>query len=248
MRFSQKAVSHTNEMEQRFSNEIERCIKTTKVYTEEFSYKVADTGKLVQQISVVPEDSVSAIMDNSGDRIAVLNFASFKRPGGGFLTGRMAQEESLCHSSFLFNVLERFSLFYAQNGVKLNNGMYANRALYAPNVIFEKNNIQALCDVITCAAPNRARSNVLVEENHRRLESRIRFVLEIAADNKVDTLILGAYGCGVFMQDPEEVSIIFRELLKNNNWPFTKVIFAIPKGRSNNYEVFKHVLCSTTGY
>lgn len=100
-------------------------------------------------------------------------------------------------------------------------------------------------DVITCAAPNKSAAqkyqNVSDEENTRVLRLRIKFVLDIAKNNQVNTLILGAYGCGVFGQDPKEVASIFKEYLENSHKCFKKVIFAIPEGRDGNLEFFKSV-------
>lgn len=71
------------------------------------------------------------------------------------------------------------------------------------------------------------------------MRSRIKFVLDIAKENQVDLLILGAYGCGVFGQDAEEVAEIFREYLNTTHKCFEKVIFAIPKGRDKNFDAFE---------
>ena len=102
-----------------------------------------------------------------------------------------------------------------------------NRGLYSPNIIFYKDGNCVSCDVITCAAPNKSTAqkyqNVSDEENTRVLRSRIKFVLDIAKDNYVDTLILGAYGCGVFGQDAKEVASIFKEYLNTTHKCFKKL-------------------------
>ena len=81
------------------------------------------------------------------------------------------------------------------------------------------------------------------EENLAALDSRIHFVLDIAAENQVDTLILGAFGCGVFGQDAEDVCRIFVKYLTSSHRCFKKVIFAIPNDvHSENYDKFFKVL------
>ena len=77
------------------------------------------------------------------------------------------------------------------------------------------------------------------QENFVVLRTRIKFVLNIAQDNKVETLILGAFGCGVFGQNAEEVAKIFMEELIAGT-TIKQVIFAIPKGE--NYDKFKKVM------
>ena len=103
------------------------------------------------------------------------------------------------------------------------------------------------CDVITCAAPNKASAqkycHVSDMENHDVLESRIRFILNIAEHEQVDTLILGAFGSGVFGQDGTEVAEIFKKLLVEELWTFEKIIFAIPNDtRNGNYQKFMNVM------
>ena len=72
--------------------------------------------------------------------------------------------------------------------------------------------------------------------------SRIKFILDIAKDNHVDTLVLGAFGCGVFGQNPREVANIFKKLLDTSfKGCFKKVVFGIPKGNNDNLEQFKLV-------
>ena len=84
--------------------------------------------------------------------------------------------------------------------------------------------------------------NVDATSNSLALLQRCKLVLDIADENRVDYLILGAFGCGVFGQDPTEVASTFKRLLDYSKHYFTKVIFAVPKGlHKENYEAFKSV-------
>ena len=177
--------------------------------------------------------------------LCVLNFASFTRPGGGFIKGSIAQEEALCHSSNLYNVLLAFKDEYDKNYNKssFKTGLYENWAIYSPQIYFEgSNGISKLANVITCPAPNysvykeKYTDDVLYKKT---LKSRIKYVLDIARDQNQKILILGAFGCGVFGNDPTLVANYFKELLKE--YKFEKVIFAIPNDRNGNYKAFKNV-------
>ena len=99
--------------------------------------------------------------------------------------------------------------------------------------------------MITCAAPNKAAAqkyeNVSDQANTEALKSRIQFVLDIAEKNEVKTLILGAYGCGVFGQDAKEVAGIFKEFLTTTHTSFDTVVFAVPDGKNGNYRRFAEV-------
>lgn len=250
---AEDARKHTKEMEKEYDELIKSSIKDTSIYDTKFKCNLESKNKNTE-IIIDEVDSVSAIFKYpTGKRNAVLNFSSYKNPGGMFINGSKAQEECLCHESFLYNVLKEFQdTFYDWNNQHKNKALYLNRGLYSPNILFiRKNNnyleteIMKFCDVITCACPNKSAAqkyqSVSDEENTEVLHSRIKFVLDIAKDNFVDTLILGAYGCGVFGQDPTEVASIFKEYLETTHKCFNRVIFAIPKGRDGNLEAFKEV-------
>lgn len=241
------AHEHTAYMESRYQNETKNSIEQTEEYRHSSfpCYKSASNHCL---ITVEAKDSVAAIFQSqiNNSKIAVLNFASFKNPGGAFLKGSNAQEECLCHESNLYNVISAQKEFYETNNMMLNRSLYHNRGLYSPGIVFERNGESCVCDVITVAAPNKFTAQkyccVSDEENTETLFSRIRFVLTIAANNRVSTLILGAYGCGVFGQDPAEVAGIFNELLHGEfDGCFARVIFAIPDGPNGNLNVFRSV-------
>lgn len=248
-----KAKEHTKYVSEKYSKETEYSINNTRTYIHSpiEEYKTERTPIKIKLWGI---DSVSAIIrshyenfliseetKNINDRnkkIAVLNFASFKHPGGMFLEGSSAQEESLCHESNLYNILSSFkNTYYYNNSLYTYKNLYCDKALYSPNVVFERDDYRFLCDVITCAAPNKRAgqqyNHVTDEENSNALRNRIKFVLDIAEAEKVDVLILGAFGAGVFGQDPSEVAETFIHYLKANNYSFKYVIFAVPT-KSNN--------------
>lgn len=242
----QKALQHNKNMET-FSAFTEKSIANSQIIK---------TGKIPQKplkktVQIVKSTSEEAIFMPSLGKKAVLNFASFISPGGGFITGAIAQEEALCHASNLYNILssDRFKEFYRDNKKpeNYNNGLYNDSLIYTPNVLFfkelpstSKSFFTEDADVITCAAPNwrAAQShNVSYSDNVKALRSRIKAVLNAAECNKVENLILGAFGCGVFSQTPETVALIFKEELLNYQIPH--VVFAIPD--SDKLEVFQRV-------
>lgn len=227
------ALQHTLEMSTKYADKIKLSRKNSVIYSPNSVFMEQKVKNQNMSFSLVSEGSVSAIIKFAEGKTAVLNFASYKHPGGGFLAGSKAQEECLCHESFLYNVLREFPFYYKQNSTNLNRALYTNRAIYSPNVIFESDDKVVECDVITCAAPNitaatKYNKNISQEENLSVLRSRIKFVLDIAAENKVDTLILGAFGCGVFGQDAAVVCNIFLEYLTNDYRCFNKIVFAVP--------------------
>lgn len=235
------ALEHTKNVEQGYAAEIANSVANTKIYRSSRSFVEHQTQST--RIVFEENDAVSTlILDGNKDNIAVLNFASYTKPGGGFLAGAIAQEESLCHYSDLYNIISRFQKFFSTNKRKENKGLYTNAALYTPNVIFEKDGERRKAAVITCAAPNyfSARKNfgVTAEENKKAFESRVKFLRNILEDNGIKTAILGAWGCGVFGQDPEIVAaVMIKEFARS---ALEEVIFAVPKG--NNAEVFKKAI------
>ena len=211
------------------------------------------------RITLIDTDSVSAIFNAYNNNLypIILNFASYKNPGGMFMNGSSAQEESLCHRSNLYNILASRELEqdYNYNRSHLNNGLYTNRAVYTPRVLFFEDQ-ECLsykeADVITCAAPNKSlikygRFNNY--DNSKVLQDRILFITNICMNKIIEEIksgfnrqlvfILGAYGCGVFRQDPYEVATVYRKSIENYIVPYSNVIFAIPGGK--NYNAFKEV-------
>lgn len=232
-RRAEKAETHIEDMLYKYPAEILASIEESIIYGNPDIEPewVAGNGS---KKTVAKMDIVSAIFafSKKGKRLAVLNFADYKVPGGLFLKGSGAQEESLCHESTLYNVIsnERFTDYYAFNKANLNQGLYMDRAIYSPGIVFERKENVATADVITCAAPNASvavRKRFLSNnDNWAALNNRIVFIRNIAEEQKVDRLILGAFGCGVFGQNPTEVSIVCDEAFRDSS--VKEVIYAIP--------------------
>ena len=250
----QKAVNDTHTRETHYVQQIIQSVTNTKYYDE--AQKFNNTQGFYPIVQVLPLDVCAALgshyLDNK--KVCVLNFASYKHPGGGYIRGQMAQEEALCHSSVLFSVLSRFThTYYDNNNKNLNRGLYTNKALYSPNVLFDVLTeegsgrlIQRYVDVLTCAAPNWSaakRNGVSVGENNAVCKNRLEFIINILNEQKVDIAILGAWGCGVFKQDAYEIAKDFKELFNAGKSCIKEAIFVIPNVASTNYIAFYNTFC-----
>lgn len=172
-----------------------------------------------------------------GRKSVRLNFASAKNPGGGFLGGAQAQEESLARSSSLYpSLTANFEMYeYNRRG---SSCLYSDWMIYSPKVPVFRNDdgslIQTpyLVSFLTSPAVNagvvkqkEAKNINLIEKTNRE---RARKFLWIANKENHKTLILGAWGCGVFQNDPAEIAQMFNELLTGEfKNCFERVIVAI---------------------
>lgn len=177
-------------------------------------------------------------IDYRPDHLACLNFASARRPGGGFLRGADAQEEGLCRASGLYPCLQRARAFYEANAA-IDSFLYTDQLVFSPRVPFFKDACGKLLDeavlasVITSPAVNAGMIRQKEPRNTRAIRStmvhRADLILKLAQAKSVDCLILGAWGCGVFQNDPEEVARIFHDLLVKGAYRdvFPKVVFSV---------------------
>ncbi|WP_041833003.1 TIGR02452 family protein [Actinoplanes sp. N902-109] len=181
-------------------------------------------------IEVTGESTLAAARRLGGD-VAALVFASARNPGGGFRNGAQAQEESIARSSALYPCLLAAGDFYA--GHRSHSDLaYSDRVIYSPRVpVFRDDHGELLDDpyevsFLTAAAPNRG---ALPAEEVPRvpeiLRRRARRVLAVAAAHGHRRLVLGAWGCGVFRNDPTEVARAFADALRTT--PVERVVFAV---------------------
>lgn len=214
---------------------IEKSVADSKIYDHVESTVTRKQSTIVEVIDMKTLDAVVRYREG---KTCVLNFASFTNPGGGFLKGAVAQEEYLCQNSTLYNVLSKFPAYYEKNRLNTNDALYWNRAIYSPGIVMLP--CETKVDVLSCAAPNVRASHASDTKKTKALVSRIKFVLDILEKEECDTVILGAFGCGVFGNDPKLVAETFKRqrVLQRG---FSKVIFAIPNELSVNHHAFKEV-------
>ena len=242
---AKEAQNHTIFMANSYVKEIKESLSDTKIYTDTVEI-ATDRGSAYPRNTVIDLDSVGAIFKYASGKTCVLNFASYRNPGGKFIEGSKAQEECLCHASFLYNVLKGCMDYYSYNECHRNKGLYTNRALYTPKVLFFNDQNEPLaCDVLTCAAPNKSalfqfldiESKQKIALNDKALRERIKFIKDIVEDNGVDTFIAGAYGCGVFRQDAITVAQLFKSIFEQTT--VKNMVYAIPRCMDkSNYDAF----------
>lgn len=240
-----------------FSNDTD-TLKNNTIVVPAKDEIISDTDLVLQdnmQIKVVHGGTVSTSykLKNDNNRIAMLNFADAKRPGGWVVEGAYTQEENMCRCTNLYETLIQpkcIKDYYRVNlefGVKdaeqHYNEPYTDTLIYSENVAIFKDDQNykdipvKYVDVITCPAPCG-----YVKNTEKILKRRMRRIFKIAYTHNVTHLVLGAWGCGAFGQNPEIVASCFNEVLKELP-VFKYVIFAILDSRYDfNYEVFKEIL------
>lgn len=256
------------------STAIQRSIAETRLYTPEDYPALPARNRFSQtRVTVTRQRTFEAALklhqDNPNKKIAVHNFASATNPGGGVTRGSRAQEECLCRCSTLYPVLNTKTLWdnYYLYHRNRHDVRYTDTCIYAPGIQIIKTDTDlperlpqtSWCqvDVLTCAAPNlrprpynemnpgAGEAMVLsVQEQQALHEKRARHMLTIAAAHGVDILVLGAFGCGAFQNEPEAVAKAYREILPEFEGYFSQIVFAVycsPKD-SRNYDVFLQVL------
>lgn len=209
---------------------------------QERSAKEVSEQKYIRTWNCSSVDAILKLSEEGKKGIAVLNFASAKNPGGGFLNGAKAQEESLAASSCLYHTLTAHEEYYINNRL-CGTMMYTDHAIYSPNVPFLRNGRFRLLKEPVCASvltlPAVNMGQVLlkgenVEEAERVMKRRMKLSLAIFAEQKCKHLVLGAYGCGVFRNDPNQIAKWWKELLEDFFWnEFEGVVFAVMDNSSS---------------
>ena len=230
-----------------------------------------DAGKTEYEkdakIIVSTKRSYAAAEAYKDKKVCVLNFASASIPGGGVEKGASAQEECLCRTSTLYfslNTKEMWDGFYGPHR-RMRNPIHNDDIIYTPDVVVLKTDTDKpvrrkeeewfKVDVISCAAPNlrnmpsnsynsgdgdlpaRPTDDELYQIQFRRFKR----ILEVAAAMKEEVLILGAFGCGAFENNPSVVAKAAKdavELYKKNFEVIEFAVFCTPD-RKENYEAFR---------
>ena len=222
------------------------------------------------KVLVSKKRTYEAAAGYKGQHVAVHNFASASNPGGGVVNGASAQEECLCRCSGLYfnlNTRAMWDGFY-QPHRDAHDPIHNDDIIYTPGVTVFKTDTAMPelmpesdwydVDVITCAAPNLRnqpsnkyntgdgnKQTVMKDKDLLALhEKRLRRILEVALSEGCDTIILGAFGCGAFQNNPEVVAQANRNVIKDYLHAFKNIEFAVycsPRD-DRNFKIFERVL------
>lgn len=255
------------------ANAVQEAKNATKLYEANDYPSIEKTATSEGTIAVTKRKTFEAAMgiysQHSNWKIAVLNFASATNPGGGVKTGSSAQEESLCRCSTLYPTLTQnwlWDQFYGKNR-QTHDNLHTDACIYSPGVVICKTddtwpermagNDWVTVDVISCAAPNlRMRPGnhhnpeygstptILPEALYKLHKKRAEHILHIAAARHVDALIIGAFGCGVFANDPNVVARAFKDAVSEYARYYRNIEFAVycRSNETKNFDAFKKIL------
>lgn len=233
----------------------EADLKAVKVYSPEAGEALIKTypgepGSTVS-IEITTEDSYRAA--SRFEHPLVMNFANAHHPGGGFEIGATAQEESLCRCSTLYASInsEAAKEMYRYNKTNVCATESDYMLLSDPVYVFRDEKCDFLekpfhVGVITVPAPNRNGRAIFAsaEKIKAAMTKRIRIMLAVAKENGYRDLVLGAWGCGAFRNDPVKVAGMFKTVLLEEGYGayFDRVCFAIyGKEDGKNYTAFREV-------
>lgn len=226
----------------------------TFYYDAKFDYKTYISNQpnfKSTEILVKEESTIDAIHRNKGSKLGVLNFASARHAGGGFINGAMAQEECLAYCSDLYDTQTTMvgNRYYDNNNACKHHSYY-NGIMITENCFFRDSHFRLVktptyCKVITAPAVNMGMVRKFGEPEKsakHTMKNRMRNILYAFAMAGCTNIILGAFGCGVFKNDPEDIAKYWYELLIEEDMKkyFETITFSILNSRSgDNISPFK---------
>jgi uncharacterized protein (TIGR02452 family) len=194
-------------------------------------------------------EAAKELLAENDSPVLCLNFASAKNPGGGFLGGSQAQEECLARASALYHCIHPVRGYYDTNR-HCGTCLYTHHMIYSPAVpVFRDDDDQLLpktycVSILTSPSVNRGAMETNESDRLREIEAtmlaRIDRIFAIAVAKGYRRIVLGAWGCGVFRNDPNEVADWFKKLLMSDDYRncFETVMFGV-WDNSSNLSTFK---------
>lgn len=249
-------INHLNDKID-MSSSIDYAVSFTKLYESDDGLYDLDNDDMTginnsSKLEVTNETTAQAaqrLLEKGITNLVALNFASAKYPGGGWLNGAQAQEEDLARCSALYPCLMTQPYFYYNNNACQSN-LYTDDIIYSPKVPFFRdfylNKLESpfQLSIITSPAPN-ARAIKEEEKSSLQLtlEDRAVKILMVAYNHGHRNIILGAWGCGVFGNDPKAVVHAFLYALEVVP-TFDNVCFAVYDNRLEQklYKTFKETI------
>lgn len=229
------------------------AVQNSKLYDP--TYFTATKKFRAKSIKVVNQSVLDTaydmIVSQKLPNVSCLNFASAYHEGGGWLSGTMAQEESICYASGLYQTLLAQPQYYKDN-IAFKSGLFTDNIIYSPQVpIFRDNNHQYLhqyynLDIVT--SPAVKVSSLTWDEKQKIthvMEKRMDKVFQVFQDTNAKNLILGAWGCGIFGNEPIDIANMFNDQLSNPDddaYEFNEVVFAVYDRSGRMYDTFEQIL------
>lgn len=237
------------------------AVENTVLYTpEQFASLTRDnasnSGEPVFDVTTeTTQIAASRLVREGCEDLVLLNFASARNPGGGFINGAKAQEEDLTRCSALYDCLMSQPEYYNVNREQ-KSMLYTDHVIYSPGVPWFRTRSRDdpdevfLASVITAPAPNAnqaRRRGVHDSSIEAALHRRCGQVLGVARENGHRNILLGAWGCGVFGNNPSTVAKAFKDWLlrKAFKTAFDRVVFAVYSNSKEKatYSAFKAQYC-----
>lgn len=216
--------------------------------------------------AIMLKDSTTSSRDNTipnrPNRVAVLNLASEKSPGGGWENGAMAQEEALCYRSSLSLSLHKHHYpwgdlegLYTRDVVIIRSSTSDGHALLAPATTATDLPVVSVLSVAALRRPKLSDAQTLAGGKRKvfanasdriMTKDKMRLTLRMAAVKGHDRLVLGAIGCGAFYNPPEEIAEAWKEVLLEDEFSggwWKDVWFAVfDRKNEGNFDIFEKVL------
>ena len=231
--------------------------KQTKMYRSKQNPPILNRYEKTEY-KVLAQDCLATaktFVEQNEGKVAVLNMASRSNPGGGVYGGAGAQEEYCFRCSDYFRSLYQFVDYGPAYGVERSHKSYPMDrnfgGIYSPNVTVFRGTeeegypfIEKPWQVNFIAVAGINRPETVTKEDGREwmtepmvagTKNKLRTILNIAIDNEIDILVLGAIGCGAFHNPPHHVALLFKEIFAEPAYAhaFKKVVFAIKKDHNS---------------
>lgn len=246
---------------------VQKCVafsqNNIKYYNGKEKIDIEKRKENIGKIYFFMEDTLSAVEKFMPSKIAVLDFASATTPGGGVLIGSKGQEEDLCRKTTLYFNLNSDKLrkeYYQKNKTDTNLIQKAD-CIYIPEICILKeykekeqrylSSTSRKIDIVVCAAPNLRKQtmNISSDKLSQYHMERADSIFKSAIDNNVETLILGAFGCGAFRNPPELVAEVYKIASLKYRKYFKNIVFSVrDKGELDyNKVVFQQMVLKIGG-
>lgn len=236
-----EAAKHLALMKGAFAKETQTTIDAAVVYEDgdALALELPKPTAEATETQVTTDFTTTALRRAQG-KTAIVDPVSYTRPGGAYEDGSFGPEQILCSESNLYPILCGMkSVYHDQNRSYMCGMLLTSRAMYLPNVVFIREGKIREANVIAVPEPNRERAL----ENHRSerecldcLAARIETMLNIAAANEIETLIVNAYACGRQGFQPTQVIELFQQWIAAHPGAIKTIVFAVPRASFDAFD------------